>query len=124
MHIKSEGEYIMNYIYHLENEPYNQISSGNKTVEFRLNDEKRQLLQVGDTIEFENLINHQMLKVKIIELYKKDSFAELINALKEKQIEFLKDVSIDDMVEQLRHFYSEEKEQQYGVLGIEFIIEN
>ena len=112
----------MNYKYHLENGPFSKIASGNKTVEFRLYDEKRQLLKVGDTIEFENLADQQILKVKIVELHKKDSFAELIDYLKERQVEFLQDVSTEDMVEQLRRFYSEEKEKEYGVLGIEFVL--
>jgi len=55
----------MKYKYHLENGPFSKIASGNKTVEFRLYDEKRQLLKVGDTIEFENLADQQILKVKI-----------------------------------------------------------
>lgn len=113
----------MNYKYHLEDGPFMQIASSNKTVEFRLYDEKRQLLKVEDTIEFENLSDQQVLKVKIIALHKKDSFAELINYLKEKQVEFLQTVSTEDMVEQLRCFYSEEKEKEYGVLGIEFVLE-
>lgn len=38
----------MKYEMKLNNEPFNSIKSGMKTIEMRLNDEKRQKLNVGD----------------------------------------------------------------------------
>ena len=38
----------------LNNEPFEKIKNETKTVELRLNDEKRQLLRVKDLIEFTN----------------------------------------------------------------------
>ena len=38
----------------LNNEPFELIKSGSKTIELRLNDEKRRLLNVGDEILFNN----------------------------------------------------------------------
>ncbi len=35
--------------------PFEKIESGQKTIEIRLFDEKRQELQIGDTIEFSKL---------------------------------------------------------------------
>jgi ASC-1-like (ASCH) protein len=35
-------------------EPFNKIKSGKKTIELRLNDEKRQLVKIKDLIEFTN----------------------------------------------------------------------
>ena len=42
----------MKYNMKLNNEPFNLIKNGTKTVELRLNDEKRKLLNIGDKIEF------------------------------------------------------------------------
>ena len=35
--------------------PFDSIKSGRKTVEMRLNDEKRQLIKIGDRIRFVNV---------------------------------------------------------------------
>lgn len=36
----------------LQEDPFKRIKNGTKTVEFRLYDEKRQSIQIGDEIEF------------------------------------------------------------------------
>lgn len=38
----------------LHPEPFEKIKNGTKIIEMRLNDEKRQKVQIGDKIEFEN----------------------------------------------------------------------
>ena len=58
----------------LNNGPFEQIKNGTKTIELRLNDEKRQLLKPNDLIEFTNRSNGEKLLVKIfcwIEIYVK-----------------------------------------------------
>ena len=42
----------------LNNEPFNKIKEGTKTVELRLLDEKRKALRVGDKIIFTNRANN------------------------------------------------------------------
>ena len=62
----------------LNQEPFEAIKNGTKTVEFRLYDEKRKKVQVGDEIEFSKLPELQeKLLVKVIDLYKEESFAKL-----------------------------------------------
>lgn len=39
----------------LNNDPFNRIKNGSKTIELRLNDEKRSKLKVNDFIEFTNV---------------------------------------------------------------------
>lgn len=39
----------------LNNSPFNKIKNGSKTIELRLNDEKRSKLKVNDFIEFTNV---------------------------------------------------------------------
>ncbi len=97
-----------------------KIESGRKTIELRLNDEKRQLINVGDTIIFTNTENADtMLNTKVIELHPFASFAELYENLPLEKCGYNRDeldsASSDDMFA----FYSREKELQYGALGIE-----
>ena len=61
----------------LNNEPFECIKNGTKTIELRLNDEKRKLLNIGDKIEFTNITNNEKLLVKIENLYYFSSFEEL-----------------------------------------------
>lgn len=49
----------------LHNEPFELINKGTKTLELRLNDEKRQLLKENDIIEFTNRITKKIIKVKL-----------------------------------------------------------
>ena len=51
--------------------PYERISSGKKTIEIRIYDEKRQELNVGDIIEFSKLPDlEDKVKVEIVALFK------------------------------------------------------
>ena len=43
----------------LNESPFERIKNGTKTIEFRLYDEKRQQVKVGDQIEFSKLPNLQ-----------------------------------------------------------------
>lgn len=52
----------------LNNGPFELIKNGTKTIEIRLNDEKRSLINEGDIIEFENRITKEKLKTKVIKL--------------------------------------------------------
>ena len=53
----------------LATEPFNAITSGNKTIESRLYDEKRQKIQLGDEVTFTNRENtSQTVAVKVVGL--------------------------------------------------------
>ena len=45
----------------LNNGPFERIKNGTKTIELRLNDEKRQLLKIKDLIEFTNRTNNEKM---------------------------------------------------------------
>ena len=54
----------------LNESPFEKIKNGTKTVEFRLFDEKRKTIKVGDQIEFSKLPDMQeKLLVDVVELY-------------------------------------------------------
>ena len=61
----------------LNNGPFERIKNGTKTIELRLNDEKRQLLKIKDLIEFTNRTNNEKMLVEIENLYHYPSFEEL-----------------------------------------------
>ena len=103
----------------LQEDPFERIKNGSKTVEFRLYDEKRRTIQIGDEIEFSKLPELQeKLLVKVIDLYKEESFEKLFKKVfvgedKEKIIEKAKSMN---------RFYTPEQEKEYGVVGIKIEI--
>ena len=50
---------------HLDNYYFEKIKAGTKTIEVRLNDEKRRELKVGDIITFDNRKTNEKLDVRV-----------------------------------------------------------
>ena len=66
----------------LNENPFERIKDGTKTIEFRLFDEKRQQIKVGDQIEFSKLPDLQeKLLVDVVELYREKTFENLFRKL-------------------------------------------
>ena len=107
----------MKYNMNLNNRPFKSIKEGTKTIELRLNDEKRSLLKVGDEIEFTNRDTNEKLSVDIISLHKYPSFEELYKHFDKVEMGYNK----DDIAEpkDMEAYYSKEEQDKYGVLGIE-----
>lgn len=58
--------------------PFNNILDGSKEIEFRLYDDKRKKVQIGDTIEFSKLPDLvEKLNVEVVDLYQYPTFKEL-----------------------------------------------
>ncbi len=97
----------------LNESPFERIKNGTKTVEFRLFDEKRQQIKVGDQIEFSKLPDLQeKLLVDVSQIYRANSFEELFKKLYDDEKE------IKRKVESMYQYYSKDKEKEYGVIGI------
>ena len=97
----------------LNESPFEMIKNGTKTIEFRLYDEKRQGVKIGDKIEFSKLPDLQeKLLVDVLELYQEDTFERLFRKLSFNEEEVIRKTRA------MHEIYSQEKEQQYGVLGI------
>lgn len=107
----------MKHNMNLNNRPFKSIKEGTKTIELRLNDEKRSLLKVGDEIEFTNRDTNEKLSVDIINLHKYPSFEELYKHFDKVEMGYNK----DDIAESkdMEAYYSKEEQDKYGVLGIE-----
>lgn len=102
----------------LQKKPFDQISSGAKTIELRLNDEKRRKVQAGDFIEF-SLLNQPETKiqVRVTALHRFASFQELYAAFPKEELGYLPEETPDSA--DMDAFYSKEDQEKYGVLGIE-----
>ena len=112
----------MQHIMRLNPSPFAMIESREKTIELRLNDEKRRLINVGDEITFINTEdNRKTLKTEIVNIYKFKSFEELYAVLPLLILkcgytkEDVKTASPEDMLA----YYSAKQQEKYGVLGIE-----
>lgn len=100
----------------LNNEPFECIKNGTKTIELRLNDEKRKLLTVGDYIEFTNRVTNEKLLVEVINLFKYNSFEELYKHF--NKIEMGYSINEEANPKDMENYYSKEEQEKYGVLGI------
>jgi len=101
-------------------EPFNAIASGKKTIESRLYDEKRQLIQLGDSIEFTNReVPEQKISVRVIGLLRYATFHDLFSH--NDPAKFAGE-NIDWLEQQVGEFYSIEEQQENGVIGIEFTL--
>lgn len=107
----------------LKSSPFHKIQSGTKTIELRLNDEKRQQVQVGDFIEFTMMDDaSQKLTARVIALHHFDSFTELYENLPKEKIGYAPDEIPNP--NHMDEYYPREKQAQYGVLGIEIEVMN
>ena len=101
----------------LNEDPFERMKNGAKTIEFRLYDEKRKQIKVGDQIEFSKLPDLQeKLLVDVVELYREDTFEKLFRKL------FTDEEEIKRKTKSIYEIYSPEKEQQYGALGIKILV--
>ena len=109
-------EHVMN----LTPAPMQEIRTGNKTIELRLNDEKRKQISVGDTIKFINTGDPIVpLRVKVVDLFLFSSFAELYDNLPLLNCGYNEDNINTASPEDMEMYYSREKQNKYGVVGIE-----
>ena len=101
----------------LHNGPFEKIKSGTKTIEMRLNDEKRQLIKVGDFIKFINRVSEEELTTLVKGLYYYESFDELYKHFDKISIGY--DLEDDADPNDMSQYYSNEDIENYGVVGIE-----
>ena len=92
------------------------IKNGTKRIELRLYDKKRQSIQLGDIIEFAKS-DDEKFKAEVVGLLRYNSFAELFEDF---DISILADSSMtkQELLEVLGEFYTEEKQAEFGVIGI------
>lgn len=106
----------MKHNMHLKEKPFNQIKNETKTIELRLNDEKRRLIKIGDLIEFSNLETNEIIDTEVINIYHYDTFEELYKNFDKISLGYNENEEKDpnDMDE----YYPKDKQLKYGVIGI------
>lgn len=108
----------MEHILKLQPKYFDYINNGTKRIELRLYDEKRQKINIGDTIIFQKEPELEItMKVKVVGLLRYNKFKELFEDF---DIGMMADKSMtkQELLDVLEEFYTPEKQEQYGVLGI------
>ena len=99
--------------------PFEQLKNGTKTIELRLNDEKRKKIKIGDTIQFINLEDiKDTLLTKVIDIYTFDSFADLYSTLPLKDIGYGEGEFSTASPKDMDKYYTPEEQAHYGVVGL------
>lgn len=102
----------------LTTEAFAAISSEKKTIEPRLCDDKCRKIKVGDEIVFVDRGRPwRTLHAQVTDLLRYDSFSDLFKSTEAGR--FGKD-SVEELIEQVNEFYSEDDQKKAGVIGIEF----
>lgn len=66
----------------LDPDIFEEIKDGNKTIEYRLYDEKRRKIKVGDKIEFKKRPDFkEVILVDVLEIYTEKTFENLFRKL-------------------------------------------
>jgi len=107
----------MKHDMHLDPLPFEEMALGYKTIESRVNDEKRQSVEVGDTITFyRRPENKDKISVRVIELHRYRSIAELVEATPLRY--WGPRYHSKEELLQGKWYYSEEEIKKYGMLAI------
>ena len=101
---------------HINNDQFSRIKNGTKTVEKRLNDEKRQQLKVKDLVEFTNRITGENITAQIVNLYEYPSFEELYKHFDKISMGYDKEDDADS--KDMEQYYSKEDLEKYARLLI------
>ena len=101
----------------LHDVPFKKIQAGTKTIEMRLYDEKRQMIQVGDEIEFTSRTSFEKQLTKVIAIHIYSSFEEIYREYDKVSLGY--DIDEEASFTDLEKYYSKEEQEKYGVVGIE-----
>lgn len=112
----------MIYEMKLQNDPFNKIKNGIKTIEMRLYDEKRRKLKENDIIEFTNVLTNEKIRVQVLRLHLFNNFKELYEHFDKVSLGYNKDEVAQSS--DMDIYYSKEEQQKYGVVGIEIKLKN
>ncbi len=96
--------------------PFEKIDSGNKVIESRLYDEKRRHINLGDQIEF-LCSDDQSKKIvaKVKALYRYLNFENLFSDFSPS---LFGGTSKEELIKEIKTFYSKKEQEKYGVIGI------
>ena len=100
----------------LSSKSFGKIARKEKVIESRLYDEKRQLIRLGDEIEFsENDKPETKVSARVIGLLRYQSFKDLF---RDHEPALFGGEDRAFLLNEIKSFYSDEDEQKYGVVGV------
>lgn len=104
----------------LWHESFEKIKSKTKTIELRLNDEKRSVIEIGDIIEFTDTSSGEKIRCEVINIFRYADFETLYQNHDKLSIGYQENETAgpSDMLA----YYSEDKIKKYGVVGIEITV--
>ena len=100
---------------HLLDKYFCLIKDGSKTVEIRLNDEKRKKMKVGNYIDFINKDTEEIVTTEIVDKKLFDSVNDLYDMYDEKSI----GISKKDILKVMRNIYSEDELNDNKICALE-----
>ncbi len=107
----------MKHYMHLNEEPFEKIKNGTKTIEMRIYDGKRRKMHKGDIIEIENRSTGEIMTVEILNMFVLSSFGEIYAKWNKVALGYNEeDIAKPEDMEQ---YYSKEEIEENGVVAIE-----
>ena len=103
----------------LQHSPFEKIRCGEKTIELRLFDEKRQQIKVGDEIVFTDTTTGETVTKSVARLHVFGSFEELYESLPLLKCGYTAEDIDSASPSDMEEYYSAEQQKKYGVVGIE-----
>lgn len=109
----------MTYEMLIKPEYFELVKAGVKKYEVRTNDNRRKAMAVGDYIKLLKEPDlEETLMLKIVKKIEFPNFTALYDSLPKRDVGF-EGRTTESIVKELRQFYSEELENQLGVVAIE-----
>ena len=103
---------------------FDKIKSGEKIFEIRLNDEKRQQINIGDIVIFKKEPDlYEGLVCKILEKRHFSSFAQMAQVMSLKDLGFA-GKNAEQVERKLHTYYSKKDEEMYGVVVFKIQVVN
>ena len=100
----------------LWDDAFKTIKAKTKTIEMRLNDEKRQTIRTNDLIVFENVLSKEKLSAMVVETQFYKDFEELYSHYHKIEIGYGQDEQVNP--KDMERYYSKEEITKFGVLAI------
>ena len=109
----------MIYCMNLVPSAFSKIAEGSKTIELRLNDEKRQRINVEDTLVFNCSATKDIITAQVSKLHKFSDFEELYKTLPLEKCGYTVAELDTAHYTDMEQYYTKEQIKKYGALGIE-----
>lgn len=106
----------------LQEDPFIKIKEKTKTIEMRLYDEKRRKINIGDLIEFTNMVTKEKIVSEVKNIYLYKDFEELYKKHDKISIGYDKEDTPDP--KDMSIYYKDEDIKKNGVVGIEIGLVN